>query len=161
MASQAASGSDVYYLASFVRGLHAYKHIWEPRIGEVLILRREPENCQDKIAVAVMKSDSVVGHVPYEIAAVLSHFLKREFNKGTAEITGTRVNRLPKDTLHLLSLRTTSVCQESGRSDREEKSSPCRYTLHKWSFGLNSHLVCIHVCLLPDLLSVISGIKCM
>ena len=40
---------------SFVRGVHAYKDIWEPREGEVLV---------DKFAVAVMKSGAVVGHVP-------------------------------------------------------------------------------------------------
>ena len=93
MASQPASNSKVFEFTSFVRGLHAYKDIWDPRIGEVLALKREPENSTDKWAVAVVRSDLVVGHVPYEIAATISHFLKRDFNKGTVEITGTRINR--------------------------------------------------------------------
>ena len=49
---------------SFVRGVHAYKDIWELREGEVLVLKREPDNIEDKFAVAVMKSGAVVGHVP-------------------------------------------------------------------------------------------------
>ena len=93
MASQPASNSKVFEFTSFVRGLHAYKDIWDPRIGEVLALKREPENSTDKWAVAVVRSDLVVGHVPYEIAATISHSLKRDFNKGTVEITGTRINR--------------------------------------------------------------------
>ena len=115
MVSQPEGGGDVYECASFIRGLHAHEHIWQPRVGEVLILKREPENSHDKFAVAVVKSDSVVGHVPYEIASVISHFLKRDFNKGTAEITGCRSG--PRSTVCLPPLRTASVRQKSQGSD--------------------------------------------
>lgn len=78
---------------SFVRGYHAYKDIWVPVHGEVLILKREPHNVKDKSAVAIYKEGDVVGHVPYNISSLLSNFLKRECNKGFVEITGSSVNR--------------------------------------------------------------------
>lgn len=63
-------------ISSYVRGIHAYKDIWEPREGEVLLLKRKPDNIEDKFAVAVIKSEQIVGHVPKALAPVISHFLK-------------------------------------------------------------------------------------
>ena len=37
-------------------------------IGQVLRLKREPDNCKDKYAVAIVLEDCVVGHVPYNLA---------------------------------------------------------------------------------------------
>ena len=43
---------------------------------------------RDRNAVAVVKADgTVVGHIPYNIAPILSPFLMREFNEGKMEIT--------------------------------------------------------------------------
>ena len=67
--------------------------MWEPREGEVLLLKREPDNIEDKFAVAVIKSEQIVGHVPKALAPVISHFLKRDCNKGMVHITGKRINR--------------------------------------------------------------------
>ena len=94
MASQpvASSGSDFVEHSSFVRGVHAYKDVWEPKIGEVLQLQREPDNCQDKLAVAVLNSGRVVGHVLKNLAPIFSPFLKRSCNKAVVEITGNRLN---------------------------------------------------------------------
>lgn len=78
---------------SFIRGYHAYKDIWIPVQGEVLILKCEPNNMKDKSAVAIYKEGDVVGHVPYNISSLLSNFLKRECNKGFVEVTGSHVNR--------------------------------------------------------------------
>ena len=50
-------------------------------------------NATDKLAVAVIKNGNVVGHVAYNLAPTLSQFLKRDFNKAMAEVTGDRVNR--------------------------------------------------------------------
>ena len=44
---------------------------------------------KDSYAVALVK-DGDVGHVPYNISAIASHFLCRECNK---EVTGNEVNR--------------------------------------------------------------------
>ena len=95
MASQpmVSSGGDFVEHSSFVRGVHAYKDLWEPRIGEVLQLQREPDNCQDKLAVAVLKSGRVVGHVQKNLAPIFSPFLKHCCNKAVVKITGNRLNR--------------------------------------------------------------------
>ena len=47
-----------------------------PREGEVLLLKREPENVEDKFAVAMIKSGTVVRHVPKSLEPVISQFLK-------------------------------------------------------------------------------------
>jgi hypothetical protein len=96
MASQPASGlseTDMLEISSFVRGIHAYKDRWEPRIGEVLSLQREPDNSEDQLAIAIMKSGSVVGHVPRNLAPIFFPFLKRSCNKAYVKITGQKVNR--------------------------------------------------------------------
>ena len=43
--------------------------------------------------MAVKKEHEIAGHVPYNIAPVILHFLKRDFNKGFVEVTGSEVNR--------------------------------------------------------------------
>ena len=46
---------------------------WIPVQGEVLILKREPNNVKDKSAVAIYKEGDVVGRVPYNISSLLSN----------------------------------------------------------------------------------------
>ena len=93
MASQPPTESTVFEIDSYVRGYHAYMDVWQPQVGEVLTLQREPHNPQDQQAVSVVRSGLTVGHVPYNLAPSLSNFLKRAFNKETAEITGDKVIR--------------------------------------------------------------------
>ena len=50
-------------------------------MGDVLCLEREPTNCKDRFAVAVM-------HIPFNLAPTVSNFLKRSVNKRTVEVTG-------------------------------------------------------------------------
>ena len=71
MASQPVRGrEDITSLEvqSYVRGYHDYKDIWNPHIGEVLPLEREPNNSEDRFAVAIKRTGSVVGHVPFNFA---------------------------------------------------------------------------------------------
>ena len=96
MASQpcgGAGGVQILEIPSYVRGYHAYKDTWEPRIGEQLLLKREQDNCHDASAVAVFKECAVVGHVPARLGPLFSAFLARDFNKGFCEIVGGPVNR--------------------------------------------------------------------
>ena len=58
-----------------------------------MLLKREPDNIEDRFAVAVIKSEQIVGHVPKTLAPVISQFLKRDCNKGMVRITGKRINR--------------------------------------------------------------------
>ena len=66
---------------------------WEYEVGEVLPLRREPENEVDDDAVAIMKDGEVVGHVPFNLTRPISQFLQRDVNVGFVEVTGEKVNR--------------------------------------------------------------------
>ena len=86
-------GLEVVEFCSYIRGYHAYKDLWTPRVGEMLLIKREPTNPKDSSAVAVMKEDEIVGHVHYNITSLLSSFLKRDCNKGFAEVTGNALNR--------------------------------------------------------------------
>ena len=67
--------------------------MWHPALGDVLRLERDITNIKDKFAIAVMKGSAVVGHMPYNNALAVSHFLKRSTNKATVEVTGAAVNR--------------------------------------------------------------------
>ena len=87
MASQPVEPNSFYVeISSFIRGYHAYLDVWQPSEGEVLLLHREPTNVKDNQAVSVMKNALVVGHVPYNFAALFSRFLSRTCNKGVAEL---------------------------------------------------------------------------
>lgn len=62
-------------------------------IGESLLVKPEPTNAKDRKAVAVLKDDLVVGHIPHNLAPRLFQFLRRDINKAFAEVTGDKVNR--------------------------------------------------------------------
>ena len=59
-----------------VRGYHVYKDIWDAAEGEVLECVREVNNHHDPFAVAMVKNRYVVGHVPRNISALCSLFLR-------------------------------------------------------------------------------------
>ena len=67
-----------FSLNSVVRGYHVYKDYWEAATGEILQCRKERTNIHDPFAVAVIKDDSVVGHVPQKISTVCSCFCEAE-----------------------------------------------------------------------------------
>lgn len=62
---------------SVVRGYHVYKDTWNAVIGEELPCRGETSNRHDSFAVAIIKNNSVVGHVPRKSSAACSLFLRR------------------------------------------------------------------------------------
>ena len=96
MASQPPVQLESYEIRSFIRGVHAYKEHWHSvRSGQIFKLSREPDNCCDKCAVDVTTEDNtIVGHIPYNLAPLISPFLTRDFNKGTVNVTGERMNRV-------------------------------------------------------------------
>ena len=87
-----ANALGIVEINSYVRVYHKYKESWTPVIGDVLQLQQEPSNLKDKLAIAIKSGANIVGHVPYNLAPTVSHFLQRSFNKGVAEVTGDRVN---------------------------------------------------------------------
>ena len=62
-------------------------------IGQVLRLKREPDNCKNKYAVAIVLEDCVVGHVSYNLAKCVSQFLSRDANKGFARVYNRQQNQ--------------------------------------------------------------------
>ena len=59
----------------------------------MLPLEREPNNTEDKFAVAIKRTGSVVGHVPFNLAPLVSAYLRRDASKGLVEVTGMKINR--------------------------------------------------------------------
>ena len=83
MASQPAASAEINSFSSdsFVRGYHVYMDQWEPWIGDILPLEREPTNPEDKCTVAVKKCGRIVGHVPFNIALLCQRFWKERQTK--------------------------------------------------------------------------------
>lgn len=84
---------DHYSFNSFVHCHHVYKDEWTPTVGESLNCVREPLNEKDKNAVAVMRDDKVVGHVPLSYSRCVSQFLEISSSTVTCKVTGKRVTR--------------------------------------------------------------------
>ena len=59
---------EVWERNSCVHGYHIYKNIWETVIGEELPCETEPDNRNDRYAVAVKKDGIFIGHLPRKIS---------------------------------------------------------------------------------------------
>ncbi len=59
-----------------VRGCHTYQSVWTAVVGEELPYQRETVNPRDPFAVAVLKDEAIVGHVPRKISSICSLFLR-------------------------------------------------------------------------------------
>ena len=55
---------------SVIRGHHIYKDIWTPFVGEILCVEQEMHNSEDRFAVAIVKTETIVGHVPRELSRI-------------------------------------------------------------------------------------------
>ena len=80
----------VYKMESYVQGYHIYKDIWTAMIGEDLLCEREPFNVVDRYAVAVLKDDTIVGHIPKKISRIRSLFIVRDGAIACIPIRGRR-----------------------------------------------------------------------
>ena len=75
-----------------VRGYHVYQDIWTPTVSDQFDCRQEPENEEDRYAVAVYEdseSTDVLGHLPREISCVSYFFLEHD-GSITGKVTGRR-----------------------------------------------------------------------
>lgn len=69
------AGEYEFYVQARMRGYHAYYMNATVYIGEILDCEIEPENGDDKYAVAVKNKDGVlVGHVPIELSKIFTSF---------------------------------------------------------------------------------------
>ena len=86
-------------IPSWIRGFHVYKDWWTPTCSKILPLQPEPENAEDKNAVAVLKESQVIGHVSYHVAntkdrtGIIAHFISKPTNRGSVEVSGKAVYR--------------------------------------------------------------------
>ena len=71
------SNIELYSHECQIRGFHIYRNVWEPKIGDIVQCRLEPENKRDPFAVAVVNKDLVVGHLPREHSRVCHYFMVR------------------------------------------------------------------------------------
>lgn len=62
---------------SMVRGHYVYKDVWNAVQGDVLECARGTNNRHDPYAVAVLKDDNIVGHLPRKISASCALFIRR------------------------------------------------------------------------------------
>ena len=60
---------------SVICGHHHYQMIWTPELEEYLVCEREPTNLNDRYAVAVVKDDVIVDHLPRAQPKIYSLFL--------------------------------------------------------------------------------------
>ena len=81
------------------RACDFYKDWWTTTCGEILPLQPEPENAEDKNAVAVLKESRVIGHIPYHLAntkdrtRIITYFISKPTNRGSVEFSGKAVSR--------------------------------------------------------------------
>ena len=71
----------MYVLLSYeeeicVHGHHLYQNIWTAEVGKSLIHEREPTNSNDRYAVAVLKGDVLVNHLPKKLLLVKEDILQ-------------------------------------------------------------------------------------
>ena len=65
-----------------VRGYHVYKDIWDAVVGEEFPCKHEDGNRANLFAVAVVRGDTVIGHVPRKILSICSfYFLVTHFSQ--------------------------------------------------------------------------------
>ena len=68
---------EEFEVSSIVRGYHIYKETWTPFLTEHLECKREEGNYKDRYAVAVLRHDSVVGHIARRISAACTLFIQK------------------------------------------------------------------------------------
>ena len=68
---------EMMAIDSCVNGHHSLKPTWIPTLHEELRCCKDV-NLHNQYAVAVVKGDTIVGHVPWEISAASYLFLERE-----------------------------------------------------------------------------------
>ena len=94
MASQIAVTGELHVMEfqSYVRGYHAYIDSWTPVNGQALLLKREPTNshCVHELPY-ILKTRSLA--TSRTTAPKMTAFLRRDVNKGFAEVAGDQVNR--------------------------------------------------------------------
>ena len=75
---------------AMIRGYHVYKEVWDSEVGEMLSCEAERNNIHDRNAIAIKKSNDVVGHLPKKISLICRLFLEREGSSIQCQVISTR-----------------------------------------------------------------------
>ena len=78
---------------SYARGYQAYRKIWNPVDGAVLVWTREADNHHDNYAVSNICNSHVVGHIPLGLSKTFSNFLSLPVSTMLCIVTVKRLNR--------------------------------------------------------------------
>ena len=62
---------------------HVYLRVWTPHVDEMLSTRKEAGTHHDRFAVAVLKDDRIVGHIPPIVKFQDSLVLPRTWRRDT------------------------------------------------------------------------------
>ena len=54
-----------------------YLRVWTPHVGEILGTRNEAGNHHNRFAVAVLRDDCIVGHIPCAVSKTAWYFLEQ------------------------------------------------------------------------------------
>ena len=65
-----------FSVEAMVRGYHVYKDAWAAVVGEEFPCKREDGNRFDPFAVAVVRADAIIGHLPRKISCVCALYLQ-------------------------------------------------------------------------------------
>ena len=66
-----------FEFSSFIRRFHVYQKIWEPQLNEELHCLLEAANEYHKNAVAIVRDDQIVGHIPQVNSKVCAFYIRR------------------------------------------------------------------------------------
>ena len=77
------SDNRILKISSWIRGFHVYKDWWTSTCSEILPLQPEPENTEDKNAVAVLKESCVIVHLANtrNRTGIVTHFISKPTTK--------------------------------------------------------------------------------
>ena len=86
-----------FEMDSFIKGYHAYRFDWNPKVNEVLKAIPEPTNPVDKYAVCVLVDEEVTGHLKRgkdgRFAKTIFYFLRADPHSSCiATVKGKAVN---------------------------------------------------------------------
>ena len=70
------TSDEEFQFSSYITGQYWYQHRWTPQIDEELICKHEVDNAHDEFAIAIIKDEMVVGHVPKQISKYFCRLLK-------------------------------------------------------------------------------------
>ena len=136
---------------SVIRGLHIYKSVWTPTLGEKLNCReddRKEAKQHDEYAIGTYleayTGSELVGHVPMELSYLIYTFLRAyDDNEVSAKVTGSRRLENGLVVLGTFKARTPNraIATKFEREILRLKELCAHMDIFSWNFEKNSNVV--------------------